>query len=126
MSKIGDKDKILSQVGAGTGDSAGWHKLTHKEQILALLRAHKRITMGMLFREYPYIAYSARNRICELKQEGYDIQHYNHDSKKGEHVSDNAYILIAEPKELEMKEKASFDTTGQGFMSGIDQGVGPK
>lgn len=66
--------------------------------IVSLLRNHKRVTLRMLFDSG--CGYTGRNRIAELRREGWHIEHYNHDPHKGEVVSDNAYILIGEPTEF--------------------------
>ena len=59
-----------------------------------LLRTHKRVTLRMMFDAG--VGYTARNRISELNARGWNIRFEPH--KAGEKVSDNAYVLLSEPK----------------------------
>ena len=68
--------------------------MTQRETVLALLKTHKRVTLRMLFEAG--VGYTGRNRISELKRQGYIIQHQN-----GESPSDNAYILVSEPMQIQ-------------------------
>lgn len=80
--------------------------MTQREIIEDLLRKNSRVTLRMLFDAGT--GYTGRNRISEMKKDGWQIDHYSHDQAKGEVVSDNAYVLISEP--------AVFDKVGQGQM----------
>ena len=80
-------------------------KPSQKEILVDLLRRYGRVTLGMMAANG--ILYTARNRIGDLKKEGWIIEHYNHDPRKGETVSDNAYILKSEQAQFNQ------DSTGQ-------------
>lgn len=67
--------------------------MTQRETVLALLKTYRKVTLRMLFDAG--VGYTGRNRISELKREGYIIHHEN-----GESPSDNAYILVSEPAHI--------------------------
>ena len=64
--------------------------MTKKQVVLQLLKGNKKVTLRM-FAEAG-VLYTARNRVSELRREGYVIL-----SESGERPSDNAYILVSEP-----------------------------
>lgn len=74
--------------------------MTQKEIAADLLLRHKRVTLRMAFENN--IGYTFRNRISELKKEGWIIHH-----ETGSIPSENAYILISQPLNYQ------FDNIGQ-------------
>lgn len=68
--------------------------MTQRETILALLRSHKWVTLAAMFDAG--CGYCGRNRIGELRKEGFDIRF-----ERGPTPSQNAYTLISEPKPLD-------------------------
>ena len=71
--------------------------MTQKETVLHLLRINKRVTLGMLFDAG--CGYCGRNRVSDLKKEGYVIGH-----EYGKRPSDNAYFLISEPLPVQVDQ----------------------
>lgn len=67
-------------------------KPTSKSVLLALLRKYGTVSMGLIADLYPQYVYSARSRICEIKQdvisEGLTITH-----KYGDTWRKNSYTL---------------------------------
>ena len=80
--------------------------MTQKDTLAMLLLKHRRVTLQMGFDNG--IGYTMRNRVCDLKREGWQIVHYNHDPLKGETVSDNAYILQSAPRKEEADGQQCF------------------
>ena len=68
--------------------------MSQRETILSLLRAGGPVTLADLFSAG--VAYTGRNRIAELRREGYDIRFV-----RGARPSQNTYTLVAEPKPVD-------------------------
>lgn len=68
--------------------------MTQRETILSMLRAGGPVTLADLFEAG--VAYTGRNRIADLRREGYDIRF-----ARGPRPSQNTYTLVSEPKPLD-------------------------
>lgn len=88
--------------------------MTQKETLIKLLRDNKKVTLRMLFENG--IGYTARNRVSELRAEGFVIEH-----TAGNTVSDNSYTLVAEPGEpaAPPAENPFGFFEGQGYIKGL-------
>lgn len=82
------------------------------EVIADLLRAHKTVTLRMLFDAG--VGYTARNRISDLRKMGWDIAFIKHAPALGQTPSDNMYMLVGEPIKLE--KLPAFDEQNQAVM----------
>lgn len=84
-------------------------RLTQKQIVADLLTKFGRVTLALMFQNG--VGYAGRNRIGELRREGWVIRQEN-----GKVPSENAWILVALPARLQPKNPWIEEATGQTTM----------